>query len=528
MWDFSWVTELSAWAGLGTLVLLEVVLGVDNLVFISILVGRLPAEQKRQAFFTGLGLALFMRLVLLAAIAWIIGLTEPLFSLGGRVFSARDLILMGGGVFLLFKGTLELHERLEGHLAAPADAGRHAGFWRVIAQIIALDAVFSLDSIITSVGMVDHVSIMMLAVAAAMLVMAVAAAPLLAFVERYPSVIVLCLGFLLMIGLSLLTDGLGYHIPKGYLYAAIIFAVLVEAANQWALRNRRKRISMRDMRESTARVVLGLLGGRSGHGDAQLDAAALAGEDGDALFAPEERDMVARVIRLSGRTARFIMIPRQRVNWLDSRADRETVYRFAASSSLPWLPVLRRETDDVLGVVRAGELLLPAPASSGASPGARWKLTDYIRPAPTIFEHTALADILDDFRAHPAPLSFVRDEYGSVVGLITPAELLSVLAGQVGDLPAGPEFCRQPDGSWRLPGRLSVDAVTAWLGISLPPRSTSATLAGLILERLGHIPVVGERLRLQGWELEIIRMDRQRIDEVRAVKTVPVGKAKRA
>lgn len=175
MWDFSWVTELSAWAGLGTLVLLEVVLGVDNLVFISILVGRLPAEQKRHAFLTGLGLALLMRLVLLAAIAWIIGLTAPLFSLGGRAFSARDLILVGGGLFLLLKGTLELHERLEGHVAGPADAGRHAGFWRVIAQIIALDAVFSLDSIITSVGMVDHVSVMMLAVVAAMLVMALAA-----------------------------------------------------------------------------------------------------------------------------------------------------------------------------------------------------------------------------------------------------------------------------------------------------------------------------------------------------------------
>ena len=119
----------------------------------------------------------------------------------------------------------------------------------------------------------------------------------------------------------------------------------------------------------------------------------------------------------------------------------------------------------------------------------------------------------------------MRDEYGSVVGLITPAELLSVLAGQVGDMPAGPESCRQPDGSWRLPGRLSVDAVAAWLGVSLPPRSTSATLAGLILERLGHIPAVGERLLLQGWELEITSMDRQRIDGVRAVRVVSTGSA---
>lgn len=166
---------------------------------------------------------------------------------------------------------------------------------------------------------------------------------------------------------------------------------------------------MRDMRESTARVILNLLGGEQpGRGEAQLDAAALAGESGEHFFAPEERDMVARVIRLSGRTARFIMTPRHRVAWLDSKADRETVYRFAAASSLAWLPVLRRETDDVLGVAHTGDLLLAA-----AQPGTDWDLAEFVKSAPTIFEHTSLADILEDFRAHPAPLAFVRDEYGA-------------------------------------------------------------------------------------------------------------------
>ena len=513
VWDMSWMGDLSAWAGLGTLVLLEVVLGVDNLVFISILVERLPVQQKRQAFLTGLGLALAMRLVLLMAIAWIIGLTAPLFILGGHSFSARDLILMGGGIFLLFKGTLELHERLEGQMLEHGNTPRHESFWRVILQIIVLDAVFSLDSIITSVGMVDHLSIMMLAVISAMLVMALAAGPLLRFVERHPSVIVLCLGFLLMIGLGLLTDGLGYHIPKGYLYAAIIFAVLVEGCNQWALRNRRKRISMRDMRESTARVVLGLLGGRAA--EAQLDAVALPVSDTEELFAPEERAIVARVIRLSGRTARFIMVPRQRVRWLDSEAGQEEVCRAAAASALPWLPVLRRETDEVLGVVRVGELL-EAVRSSTDPQG--WNVSTCVRPAPHVFEHTALSDILDTYRAEPVPLYFVQDEYGGVVGIITQRELLSVLAGQMGDMPGGPESCRQPDGSWKLPGRLSLDAATAWLGIQPPRQSSSATLAGLVLEQLGHIPVPGERLRLQGWEMEITRMDARRIDEVRAVR----------
>ena len=515
MWDMTWVADPSAWAGLGTLVLLEVVLGIDNLVFISILTQRLPERQRRHAFLTGLGLALAMRLVLLSAIAWIVGLTEPLFSLAGKAFSWRDLILMAGGVFLLFKGTMELHERLEGHMLDYSAQDGHANFWQVIAQILVLDAVFSLDSIITSVGMVSHVPVMMLAVMAAMGVMVLAAAPLTSFVEKHPTVIILCLGFLLMIGLSLVMDGLGFHLPKGYLYAAICFSVLVECCNQIALRNRRKRISMRDMRESTARAVLGLLGGsRYGEEEARLDAAALATEpDSEAIFAPEGRDLVARVIRLSGRTARFSLAPRQRVRWLASDADRETACAFAATSPLAWLPVLDTDHDEVLGVVHAGDL-----AASAGGDKTAWSLKPLLRHAPDIFEHAGLSDLLEIFRNDPVPLAFVRDEYGSVVGVITPNDLLGVLAGQMGDMPAGPEACRQPDGSWLMPGRLSVDAVTAWLNIRIPARSSSATLAGLLLEKMGHIPTEGETCRLDDWTMEIRRMDGQRIEEVRAVR----------
>ena len=137
-----------------------------------------------------------------------------------------------------------------------------------------------------------------------------------------------------------------------------------------------------------------------------------------------------------------------------------------------------------------------------------------LRPAPTIFEHASLTEMLETFREEPTPLAFVRDEYGSVVGCITPTDLVSVLAGQMGDMPAGPEACRQPDGSWLMPGRLTVDAVTSWLGIHLPPRSSLATLAGLLLEALGHIPHEGERVRIQGWRMKIVKMDGNRIDEV--------------
>ena len=529
MWDFSWIADPSAWAGLGTLIVLEVVLGIDNLVFISILTSRLSTqEQRRRAFFTGLGLALAMRLVLLSAIAWIVSLTEPLVTIFGKAFSWRDFILMGGGIFLLLKGTMELHERLEGGMAEYSSAPTRSGFWQVIIQIVVLDAVFSLDSIITSVGMVDHIPVMMLAVIAAMLVMVMAAAPLTSFVERHPTVIILCLGFLMMIGLSLLMDGLGYHIPKGYLYAAICFSVLVEICNQVALRNRRKRISMRDMRESMAMAVLGLLGGgRPGEEEARRDAAALASEsDAQPLFEPEERDMVARVIRLSGRTARFIMTPRHRVRWLDSDADYATACRFASESLSPWLPVLDPDRDEVLGVIHTGDLAAVTPRGpvtgtehpGAAAPqddgsGRAWSVRPLLRSAPTVFEHASLTEMLEAFREEPTPLAFVRDEYGSVVGCITPTDLVSVLAGQMGDMP-GPEACRQPDGSWLMPGRLTVDAVTSWLGIHLPPRSSSATLAGLLLEALGHIPHEGERVRIQGWRMKIVKMDGNRIDEV--------------
>ena len=382
------------------------------------------------------------------------------------------------------------------------------------AVLFILDAIFSLDSVITSVGMVQHLSIMYIAVICAVGFMLMASGPLVSFIERHPTVIILCLGFLLMIGLSLITEGIGLHIPKGYLYSAILFSLAIEFCNQYALRNRRRRVSMRDMREATARVILGLLGGKTTTDSASMDAMALGTVTDGTTFAPEERDMVGRVIRLSGRTARFIMTPSQRAPWLDADADLAEAQRFAAKTGMAWLPVRDAETDDVLGVVPVVRLLEAQEKNA-------FSLRGLAQPAPTVLEHASLADVLADYRRQPVPLLFVVDEYGSVVGQILPSNLLSVLAGQMGDMPTNPDSCRMPDGSWKLPGRLSVDMATSWLGINLPQQSESATLAGLILEQLQHIPQTGEKLQLQGWNMEITRMDGKRIDEVRAVKARP-------
>ena len=237
-WRMELLLDPQAWIAFATLTALELVLGIDNIVFISILVDRLPPERREIARRIGLGLAMFMRIALLLLIFWIVGLTAPLFSVLGNEISGRDLILLAGGLFLLWKATSEIHELLEDHGDRPrlAPAAR-AGFAAILGQIIVIDLVFSLDSIITAVGMVDDVRIMIAAVIASVGLMMVAAGPIGRFVSRHPTVKMLALSFLIMIGMALVADGLDFHVPKGYIYFAMAFSVAVEMLN---LRLRRR------------------------------------------------------------------------------------------------------------------------------------------------------------------------------------------------------------------------------------------------------------------------------------------------
>lgn len=223
-----------------TLTVLEIVLGIDNVIFISILVQRLPAERRDQARLIGLGLAMGMRILLLLTISWIVGLTAPALTLSGNEFSWRDLILIGGGLFLLWKATTEIHESLEGEEGHTTEAGgKVASFGGVLLQIVLLDIVFSLDSVLTAVGLVDEVAIMIVAVVISVGVMLVASGPLAKFVHAHPTVKVLALSFLLLIGVTLVADGFGFHIDKAYIYAAMGFSVFVEALNLRRSRNRK-------------------------------------------------------------------------------------------------------------------------------------------------------------------------------------------------------------------------------------------------------------------------------------------------
>jgi predicted tellurium resistance membrane protein TerC len=241
-----WLADPHAWIALVTLTSLEIVLGVDNIIFISILVGRLPEHQRQRARVLGLGFAMFTRIALLLSLAWIMTLTEPLFTLPviGRDVSGRDLILIGGGLFLLWKSVHEIHGSLEADEDEHAAAAVRAGFAAVIAQIAVIDIVFSLDSVITAVGMVDEIAVMVIAIVLAVGVMMFAAKPIGDFVDRHPTIKMLALSFLVLVGVALIAEGGGYHIPKGYIYFAMAFSVGVEMLNL-RVRSRRSAVQLR-------------------------------------------------------------------------------------------------------------------------------------------------------------------------------------------------------------------------------------------------------------------------------------------
>ena len=229
---FDWLNDPQAWISLLTLSVLEIVLGIDNIIFISILSGRLRAEDQPKARSFGLAGAFVTRVLLLLSITWVMQLTQPLFSLIGREISGRDLILLVGGLFLIGKATLEIHHKLEGPDEQQEQAAKASrSLWTTVAQIMVLDIVFSLDSVITAVGMADEVSIMILANVVALAVMLFAAKPIGDFVDRHPTVKMLALAFLVLIGTNLVAEGMGQHIPKGYTYAAMAFSVIVEMLN---------------------------------------------------------------------------------------------------------------------------------------------------------------------------------------------------------------------------------------------------------------------------------------------------------
>lgn len=517
--SLTWMADPTAWAGFVTLVMLELVLGIDNLVFIAILAQRLPPKQRDRARRLGLMLALALRIMLLASISWMVSLTKPLFSIGLLEITGKGLVLVCGGAFLLFKATLEIHHRLEGHNLRGARTGYRANFWAVILQIVILDAVFSLDAVITAVGMTHHLSLMVLAVTLAIGIMIVVSRPLTEFVQKHPTVVMLCLGFLLMVGFTLVAEGLGAEIPKGYLYAAIGFSVLIESVNQFAQTKLKRRIRSgdSDVRLRTADAILKLMGAKPVEGAEGVEEAnAILREAADkGVLMASEKEMLRGVLNLSTRQVRTVMTPRRDIEYVNIKDAPEKIFEEIRKAGRSRLLVVDGELDNVVGVVRKDEFLVD------------W-LSDKRQPFPELLDEplfvkdvTSVMSLLEFLKKYPAGLAVVTGDKGAVEGVITHIDLLEAIAGEFPsqDEPYAPPPIREgADGTISVDGTASIYDVCHRLGVDYTPDGSFATIAGLVLHNMGRMPKKGDTMDWQGWRFDIRQMEGRRIARIRITK----------
>jgi CBS domain containing-hemolysin-like protein len=514
-----WLIDPTAWVGLVTLVLLELVLGIDNLVFIAILAEKLPPSKRDKARQLGLALALLMRVVLLFGISWLATLVDPFLFVAGYELSGRDLIFLLGGFFLLYKATNEIHVRLEGTGHEGERNGYRPQFWMVVAQIVVLDAVFSLDAVITAVGMVEHLEVMILAVTLAILLMLWISKPLTAFVSRHPTVVMLCLGFLLMVGFSLVAEGLGYHVPKGYLYAAIGFSVLIEFFNQFAQARLKSRVaSSADLRARSADAVLRLLGAK--RADEEQNAYEFtvllqqAGQQNH--FSHAEKELLRGVLNLSERPVSAIMTPRSDVEWIDLSQPESDIAHQILETKRSSLLVSDGTVDNVVGILQREDILLRLSGGGGILP-----LQGLIREPMYVHEGVVVLKLLEMFKRTPAPLAVVMDEHGSVMGVITHHDILEAIGGEFPDhvdTVVHPAINIQSGGIYVVEGSTSIIDVRDRTGFPCESDGNYATLAGFILHELARLPKEGDMLDWNGWTLTILKLDGNRIASVQMKK----------
>ena len=514
--DLSWLAEPHTWIGFATLLVLEVVLGIDNLVFVAILANKVKPALRDKARITGLTLAVAIRVVMLGFMAHIITLTQPLFTLGSFPVSGKDIIMFAGGLFLLYKATTELHERLEGHnhFAIADTQKNHVPFWAVVAQILVLDAVFSIDSVITAVAMVDHIVVAMAAVVVAMTVMIVASKPLTEFVDKRPTVVMLCLGFLLMIGFSLIAEGFHYHIPKGYLYAAIGFSILIEVFNQISQKNTRKNAYIGSTwRQRTAENVLGMMGIRE----------SILATDGDKAndnkhFEENEKSMIRSVLTLAERPIMGVMIPRRDIERLDiSQSKEEQRNKLQETPYSRLLVVGKAGVDEPLGYINKKDLLVQLLEEG------EMNVQTALRQPLILPDSTTALNAIELFRKSSADYALVVDEFGAVLGMVTMKDLLETIAGEFPE-----EFEREEEQSVQADENddtLTVDGALEYVELApqlnLPPQDEDTdyhTVAGLIMEELQSIPEVGEYIDFHGWRFEVVEKEGQRIERVKISK----------
>ncbi|WP_343153266.1 TerC family protein [Buchnera aphidicola (Mindarus keteleerifoliae)] len=519
----------STWIGLLTLITLEVVLGIDNLVFIAILTKKLPPSQRDKARIIGLSLALLMRLNLLLLISWIVTLTTPIIQTKYFVLSGRDLLLLSGGLFLIFKATIELHERLENYPENNSSNKNYASLWAVIIQIIVLDAVFSLDAIVTAVGIVNNLPIMMTAVIISMTIMSFASKFLTNYINHHQSVILLCLSFLLMIGFNLVAGAFQIHIPKGYIYATIGFSIMIELFNQISYNNFIKNQSRRSMRQRTAEAILRLmikenpeeknnLPEKTDKNNLKIN---FSNTNLSETFKEEERYMMNGVLTLGMRSIKSMMTPRGEISWVNLEKSINEIRCQLLATPHSLFPVCKGELDEIIGVVRAKELLFEIEK--------KMNLIEFSSKNPPIIIPDTLdpINLLKVLRKSKGKLAIITNEFGVVQGLITPLDILEAIAGEFPDEDETPEIISEND-SWLVKGGTDLHSLEQLLNTKelIKKEENHVSLAGLLISQKGQLPSPGEIISIPPFQFHIIEATEYRINLVRIKKNVISKKEK--
>ena len=517
LFDLAWISEPTAWIGLLTLTLMQVVLGLDNLLFIAILSAKLPPRQSRKARYLGLGASLVVRLILMFFAAYIIAMKEPLFTLFGQDFSYRDLVMLTGGLFLLYKSTEELHGKLEGNDSEEVSVTKAAGQSLLIVstQIMILDVLFSVDSIITAVAMTNHMMIMTIAVVVGMGLLTWASGIISRFVSRHPTLVILCLGFLLLIGFNLIMEGLHFEVPKGYLYSAMAFSILIEIFNQVSRKNllKLKKAGSMQSRELAANLVLRLLGSRND--EVQNFREAIYERTGSNVFNSQEKEMVSRVLQLSSLPVKAILTARNDLQMLKIDGATENVIKQVLMHTKTNLVAYRQgQKDQPLGFLSRSEVLgLVVENRCNAQ-----ELEKIVQQPLYLPETVNILKVLEAFRSSKKYIAFIFDEFGNFEGLVTLHDVMEEFAGDMPDRSESAEIVSLDKSSYRIDAEAVLADVYRVTGLKLPLSEHYQTLAGFILDYLQRVPNKGEVIDYNGWKMEISQASPTSINEVKLTR----------